>query len=330
MRSSKSHIGHETSVGNADRGSHTPGPGKATLTQALPAIPAASSTTEASAPPVSSPDQSVSTEPVSVAIPMTGGTSGAAGAPGATADKQVSAPGATAGKQDGAQGHEQGGAMRVVADIEGDPIVSNQDAVAPVISYTGSITRGGITLGGGEFGRTDSVPSLGGINITQTASVFHVTATYQLLTKWDTRHGTGPDGQHDVPDENAPVLTAANYATAASDLTPNMSDEGGRPPRTQFWAQDLTERHEQLHAREHQQTGREGLRRGLEWLATQTASTQADVEALLRGLQTRIVQYILANGAGSVGELHAYGDGAPLYRARATAIRVKGTAGGYP
>jgi len=239
-------------------------------------------------------------------------------------------PGAAAGKQDGAQGQAQPEPMRVVADIEGEPIVNNQDSVAPVISYTGGISRGGITLGGSEFGRTDSTPSLGSIRITQASGVFNVTATYQLLTKWDTRHGTGPGGQHDVPDENAPVLTAANYATAASDLTPNMSDEGGRPPRTQFWAQDLTERHEQLHAREHQQTGREGLRRGLEWLATQTANTQADVEALLRSLQTRIVQYILANGAGSVGELHAYGDGAPLYRARAAAIRAKGTAGGYP
>jgi hypothetical protein len=54
------------------------------------------------------------------------------------------------------------------------------------------------------------------------------------------------------------------------------------------------------------------------------------VETHLATLQTKIVQYIIANGAGSVGELHAYGDGAALYKARADAIKAKGDAGGYP
>ena len=229
-----------------------------------------------------------------------------------------------------AQGPQAGEAARPVADLEGEPIINNQDSVAPTITFSGGITRGGVALNAGEFGRTDSTPSLRDIRITQTAGVFTVAAVYELRTRWDTRRGTGPNGQHDVPSETAPVLTAANYRTAVSDLTPNMSDEGGRPPRTQFWAQDLTERHEQLHAREHQQTGRDGLTAGLQWLRTQTASSQADVEAHLRTLQTRIVQYILAHGAGSVGELHAYGDGAPLYRARAQAIQRRADSGGYP
>src|SRR5262249_27668117 len=149
--------------------------------------------------------------------------------------------------------------------IQWEPIVDNRDTIAPTIGFSGSTTRGGITLNAGEFGRTDSSPSLTGITITQASGVFTVSATYTLATKWDTRKTTGPERQVDIPNENAAALKASNYTTAVSDLTPDMSDEGGRPPRTAFWAQDLTERHEQLHAREHQQTGKDGLKAALTW-----------------------------------------------------------------
>jgi hypothetical protein len=278
-------------------------PGKASLTESL----------------ISSFDEAVGAEPVAVSIPApSGAPAGAARrTEGSAAGAESTAGAAPAGPW-------------AIADIVWEPIVDNLDSIAPTIGFSGSSTRGGITLKAGEFGRTDSSPSLTAITITQASGAFNVTATYSLVTKWDTRKGTGPSGQVNIPDENAAGLTAANYKTAVSDLTPDLSDEGGRPPRTKFWAQDLTERHEKVHAADHQKTGKDGLKAALTWLGTQTASTQAEVETHLRTLQTKIVQYILANGAGSVGELHAYGDGASLYQARADAIKKKGDGGGYP
>jgi hypothetical protein len=266
-------------------------PGKATLSEAL----------------VSSLDEVVSSEPLAVSIPATPGAHRDAAAAGAAQSEP-----------------------HAIGDLEWEPIIDNLDSIAPTITFAGGITRGGVDLSGTEFGSTSSTPTLAGIRIAQASGVFTVTATYRLATRWDAYSGTGRSGQVDIPDENAAALTAANYGTAASDLTPNLSDLGGRPPRTSFWAQDLTERHEQVHARDHQRTGREGLTRALVWLRTQTASTAADVQTLLTELQNRIVAYLIANGAGSVGEVHAYGDGAALYQRRAAAIQAKGDAGGYP
>lgn len=268
-----------------------------------------------------------SSEGVAVRIAMTPG--------GASPAEREPGPARTGGEQAGGQqaGGQQAGGQPTSERAEDqldEPIIDSLDTIAATIGYSGGITQGGITLGGSEFGRTDSAPALKNITITQGSGAFTVTATYELTTKWDTRKGTGPGGQKDVPDESAAVLTAANYATAVSDLTPNMSDEGGRPPRTKFWAQDLTERHEKVHAADHQRTAKEGLKQALTWLTGQTASTKAEVETLLGTLRSKIVQYILANGAGAVGELHAYGDGAPSYKARAEAIKKKGDGGGYP
>lgn len=278
---------------------------------------------------VASLDETSSSENVAVRIAMTPGAGGA--------EREGSGGGQQAGGQQagGQQGQQAGGQQgqqtpERAEDQLDEPIIDSLDTIAATIGYSGSITQGGITLGGSEFGRTDSAPALKNIVITPGSGAFTVTATYELTTKWDTRKGTGPGGQKDLADENAAALTKTNYPTAVSDLTPNMSDEGGRPPRTQFWAQDLTERHEKVHAADHQRTAKEGLKQALTWLTGQTASTKTEVETLLTTFRSKIVQYIIANGAGSVGELHAYGDGAPSYKARAEAIKKKGDGGGYP
>lgn len=281
---------------------------------------------------VASLDETSSSENLAVRIAMTPGGASLAER-GEAGGQQAQQAGGQQAQQAGGQQAQQASGQQTSERAEDqldEPIIDSLDTIAATIGYSGSITQGGITLGGSEFGRTDSAPALKNINITQGSGAFTVTATYELTTKWDTRKGTGPGGQKDVPDENAAVLTKTNYPTAVSDLTPNLSDEGGRPPRTQFWAQDLTERHEKVHAADHQRTAKEGLKQALTWLTGQTASTKAEVETLLGTLRSKIVQYIIANGAGSVGELHAYGDGAPSYKTRADAIKKKGDGGGYP
>lgn len=257
-----------------------------------------------------SPDDTATTQQVTATIPMPAGAEGTRPAPGVQA-------GAEAGKS------------TAIADLTGEPIVSSLDTVAPTLTFSGSISQGG-TVGAGDFGTTNSTPSLKDIAITQASGAFTVTATFSLVTQWDTVKTTGPGGQVDLPDENAGALTAANYTTAVSDLTPNMSDLGGRPPRTQFWAKDLTERHEKVHAADHQRTGREGMAEAIKWLKTQTASTEADVRTLLTTARDKIVAYIVAHGAGNTGEIHAYSDGAASYKSRADKIKAKGDKKGYP
>jgi hypothetical protein len=44
----------------------------------------------------------------------------------------------------------------------------------------------------------------------------------------------------------------------------------------------------------------------------------------------KIVAYIVAHGAGNVGETHAYSDGAASYKVRADKLKAKGDKKGYP
>jgi hypothetical protein len=262
--------------------------------------------------PIVSPDDAAATQTVTATIPKPAGAEGAQPAPGTQS----------------AQGTEPGKTTRI-DDLTGEPLISSLDTIAPTLTFAGSVSQGG-TVGAGEFGTTTSTPLLKSITITQGSGAFTVTATFSLVTTWDTLKTTGPSGQVDIPDENAAALTSANYSTAVSDLTPNMSDLGGRPPRTQFWAKDLTERHEKFHAGDHQRAGREGTAEALKWLKTQTASTETEVRTLLTTVRDKIVAYIVAHAIGSTGEIHAYGDGAASYKARADKIKAKGDKKGYP
>jgi hypothetical protein len=153
--------------------------------------------------------------------------------------------------------------------------------------------------------------------------------TYTI--RWQTRTGTGPSGQVDLPSDAAPGLTQANYPQAASDLTPNMSDLGGRPPRRQFWAQDLTERHELFHADERRRFGGQSVQNAQNWLNTQTVPNQAAVTVLLGQAWNNQVRAFLARVMANPGkEQRAYADGAATYTARADAIRQRGAANQYP
>jgi len=109
-----------------------------------------------------------------------------------------------------------------------------------------------------------------------------------------------------------------------------MASDNGRPPRTQFWAQDLTERHERFHANERANTyGRPAFEFAQTWLGTQTAADDAGVTTLVNQVPDKMREsYATSYTPGK--ESRAYGDGAPSYRARADAVKTKGDGGGYP
>jgi hypothetical protein len=108
-----------------------------------------------------------------------------------------------------------------------------------------------------------------------------------------------------------------------------MSDENGRPPRNQFWAQDLTIRHERFHAQEDFNFGGQGVTSAQAWLNTKTAGNVAAARSLLNQVPGRVANTVATGMAFPGLEERAYGDGAQAYLARATAIKTKGDANGY-
>ena len=195
-------------------------------------------------------------------------------------------------------------------------------------TYSGSIKKGGAAPRG--FGVTRSFGSkLSGITITPKSGTFEVAATFEHPITYQIRSGTGPDGQKDIASETSANITKANYVTVAADLTPDMSDLNGRPPRTQFWAEDLTDKHELVHTDDDQKNGPGAMATVTTWLNTQTAASAGDVSTLLGKLPGRFTTALFAALSTEDGEKHAYGDGAPSYKARATAIKAKGVKGDY-
>jgi hypothetical protein len=134
-----------------------------------------------------------------------------------------------------------------------------------------------------------------------------------------------------------PNITQTNYPTVVSDLTPSPRavHTGGldllknQPPRSQFWAEDLTIIHERFHADENEKFGREGAIAARDWLEGQTAQNLNEVQALVGRVAPMVAQRINAAMTPPGVEQRAYDHGAADYTARARAIKTKGDARGY-
>ncbi|WP_449433111.1 hypothetical protein [Pseudomonas putida] len=205
--------------------------------------------------------------------------------------------------------------------------IEDSDSVGATLVYNPSIANDDIPPKDSEFGATRTTPQTSDIVVTRDAAagVFNVTGTVVNTVKWSVHNC----GRTDIPNENAPAITSANYSKVASDLTPNMAKSNGRPPREQFWAQDLTERHERFHANERANTyGRPAFEFAKNWLTAQTATDEAGVDRLVNQIPNKMHESYHASFVPGK-ERRAYGDGAPLYKARADAINATGIRGGY-
>lgn len=208
--------------------------------------------------------------------------------------------------------------------------IERTDSIQGKFTYKGSITKSPDTPSAGNFGETLSFDSkLTGITVTPKASSFEVSATFEHPIIYKIRSGTGPAGQVDISSETDSDITKDNYTTVASDLTPNISDLKGRPPRTKFWSEDLTVKHELVHAKDDQGNGPGAMATVTAWLNGKTAADMDGVKGLLGALPGRFASALLAALSTEDGEKHAYGDGADSYKARANAIKSKGDKGEY-
>src|SRR4030095_1235966 len=102
-----------------------------------------------------------------------------------------------------------------------------------------------------------------------------------------------------------------------------------QPFRDHFYARDLTVRHEIFHCREDVRFCGQGVQAAQSWLNRQTANSERKRLGFLPGIITRIGNAVTAGRAVPADEQRAYDDGAPLYLARAQAIKRKGDAKGY-
>lgn len=204
------------------------------------------------------------------------------------------------------------------------------DAVAGTLSYEPTIRQGGITLPATDFGFTGFYrPSVINIAVTRSSSRYEVSATVRNSIRWDVRADTGPQNQVNIESDTSAAITDENYPDIARDLTPNSADLNGRPRRAGFWAKDLSARHEEFHADEYAQHGREGAILARNWLNAQSVSAIGEVWRLLDRVPDRIVTSVAASMAAPANEQRAYGDGTPLYRDRANSIQSKGDNSDY-
>jgi hypothetical protein len=160
---------------------------------------------------------------------------------------------------------------------------------------------------------------------------YTVTANLEHDITWQVRSSTGPRSEADIQGDEDSDIEAGNYQLVAKDLTPDMGDLGGRPPRDHYWAQDLTERHELFHADQRDTSfGPDSTRAMQSWLNGRTASSAGEVRNTLlpQALDEGVRVYNTFVAAPSTEE-DAYGDGAPSYLARANAVKAKGDAGDY-
>lgn len=204
---------------------------------------------------------------------------------------------------------------------------SLQDSITGTLSHNGTIKKTGDKPDPGDFGETEAEAiSLSNVSVKRSAGNFQVKARVNNPVEYQ----VDSQDHTNIESENDSNIALVNYQQVVSDLTPNMSDLNGRPPRKQFWAEDLTIRHEQFHANEFLQKGAQGVQDAQTWLNGQTAANVQAARSLLSRVPSRVADVRKRDMTPPGVEMRAYGDGAPLYKARADAIKAKGDAGSYP
>jgi hypothetical protein len=179
-----------------------------------------------------------------------------------------------------------------------------------------------------DFGSTwgNHIRTAKGGRIHRGTAGFEVTLTYENPIVIRVFKDAGPRGQTNIESDTDPNIKAGNYPKVASDLTPGPRDV---PPRGQFWSRDLTLIHEGFHAKDGKKFCGDAVAAEQAALSKQTASTVAEVNALLKPIPDRVIAARAKGMAPPGNEDRAYADGAAAYRSRADKIRARGKAGKY-
>ena len=207
-----------------------------------------------------------------------------------------------------------------------DSITSNLTYTSPVRNVTPPSTPG-------SFGLTSPHIAVNRSTATYANRVYSV----ELVVDNKIDYWVHGGGRTNIASDSDPSITQTTYPTVVSDLTPSPAAVRNatanlyknQPPRTTYWAEDLTLKHERFHAAEDVRFGRQGAAIGRDWLNTQTANSYDDIATLLHAVAVKVAAKIDLEMAVPGSEQRAYDDGAADYTSRATAIKTKGDARGY-
>jgi hypothetical protein len=239
----------------------------------------------------------------------------------------ITAGGSTPPSREGGTFHYPDSELPAIA------LPGQSDSIVSTLDYASSINRHDPPPDPGDFGTTRPFYTITDRAATQGNGVFTVTGKVNATITFQVSGGT----RTNIASDSDAAITQANYPKVVSDLTPATAAVNGggltlmknQPPRTQFWAEDLTVKHECFHAVEDVNFGQTGAGVAQTWLNGQTAANYDQVGALFPTALQKVVNHVTTAMAPPGREERAYADGADSYRARAQAIKQKGDARGY-
>jgi hypothetical protein len=210
---------------------------------------------------------------------------------------------------------------------------ASEDSIASNLTYTSPLGKVNPPQSPGQFGKTSPVIVVNRSTATPENGVFKV----ELVVDNKISYWVDSGGRTDIASDSDSDITQTNYPTVVSDLTPSPTAVKNattnlyknQPPRTKFWAEDLTLKHERFHAAEDVKFGKQGAIIGRDWLNTQATSRIDDIGPMLHTVAVKVAAKIDQEMAVPGSENRAYDDGASDYTSRATAIKTKGDANGY-
>ncbi|HVF67780.1 MAG TPA: hypothetical protein VM914_08965 [Pyrinomonadaceae bacterium] len=225
------------------------------------------------------------------------------------------------------------GATRYFSDIEPAAAGESQDAIATSLTYTPSVKKDTPPSSPGKFGLTAPVIFVNRSSADAGDKVFNVKLVVDnKITYW-----VHDGGRTDIASDSDGDITQTNYTKVVSDLTPSPAAVKNattdlyknQPPRTKYWAEDLTLKHERFHCADDVKFGSQGAAMARDWLNTKAVSKIEDLDPLIAAARDKVSDKIKLEMALPGSENRAYDDGAPSYTARAQAVKTKGDANGY-
>ncbi|MFI5022021.1 MAG: hypothetical protein ACHQRJ_10270 [Alphaproteobacteria bacterium] len=181
-----------------------------------------------------------------------------------------------------------------------------------------------------QFGAEFFEPAFTGVHYAFKGGKCTISANLDIVCPW----GTNSGGDTDVPSGTAPVITAADWPAIKADLEPSATSPY-KSPRTKYYSQSLVERHERFHGTDDHgwaiRTGLGIVKTNLEAGTAAPKTAAVDVKSLVGSARTKLVaeNFKWYKGAGAshdsyAGEIRAYTDGRPLYKALADAVEARG------
>ena len=167
------------------------------------------------------------------------------------------------------------------------PVPSQSDSgLSSSFKYTSAITKTNDAPDPGDFGTTRPNYKIAHVAAVPHAQSFDVTGDINA----DITFSVTSLGKKNIASDSDPNITQTNYPDVVKDLTPSpatVTRGGGtiyknQPPRNQFWAEDITIKHERFHADEDVSFGQQGVTAAQNWMNTQRVAKIDDIALLIQ------------------------------------------------